>query len=55
MSEKTTSGASARTDSPTGVPAGAGRTAAIALWVLVGAALVYGVGETAVRVAALFG
>ncbi|WP_380164617.1 hypothetical protein [Jannaschia sp. R86511] len=31
------------------------RTAAIALWVLVGVALVYGVGETAVRVAALFG
>jgi hypothetical protein len=30
------------------------RTAAIALWVVVGAALVYGVSETAVRVAALF-
>ena len=31
------------------------RTAAIALWVLVGAALLYGIGETSVRVAALFG
>lgn len=30
------------------------RTAAIALWVVVGAALVYGISETAVRVAALF-
>lgn len=30
------------------------RTAAIALWVVVGAALVYGVSETAVRVAQLF-
>lgn len=34
---------------------GAERTAAIALWVVVGAALVYGISETAVRVAALFG
>lgn len=34
---------------------GAERTAAIALWVLVGAALLYGVGETSVRVAQLFG
>jgi hypothetical protein len=31
------------------------RTAAIALWVVVGIALVYGVGETTVRVAQLFG
>ena len=31
------------------------RTAAIALWVVVGAALVYGISETAVRVAQLFG
>ena len=30
------------------------RTAAIALWVIVGAALVYGISETAVRVAQLF-
>ena len=30
------------------------RTAAIALWVVVGVALVYGVSETAVRVAQLF-
>ena len=30
------------------------RTAAIALWGIVGAALVYGVSETAVRVAQLF-
>ncbi len=31
------------------------RTAAIALWVLVGGALLYGIGETGVRVAQLFG
>ena len=30
------------------------RTAAIALWVVVGVALVYGISETAVRVAQLF-
>ena len=30
------------------------RTAAVALWVVVAAALVYGVSETAVRVAQLF-
>ncbi len=30
------------------------RTAAIVLWVVVGAALVYGISETAVRVTALF-
>ena len=30
------------------------RTAAIAMWVVVGVALVYGISETAVRVAQLF-
>lgn len=30
------------------------RTAAIALWAIVGVALAYGISETAVRVAALF-
>lgn len=31
------------------------QTAAVTLWVVVGIALLYGVGETAVRVAQLFG
>ncbi len=39
----------------TGEAGTAERTAAITLWVIVGAALVYGISETAVRVAALFG
>ncbi|MFC3688947.1 MFS transporter small subunit [Aquipuribacter hungaricus] len=37
-----------------GAAEAAERTAAIALWVVVGLALAYGVSETAVRVAALF-
>ena len=31
------------------------KTAAVALWVVVGVALLYGIGETSVRVAQLFG
>lgn len=31
------------------------RTAAVALWVVVGVALLYGIGETSVRVAQRFG
>ena len=37
-----------------GAAQAAERTAAIGLWVVVGLALVYGVSETAVRVAQLF-
>jgi hypothetical protein len=44
-----------RADSAHSAGTGAAKTAAVGLWVLVSAALVYGVSQTAVRVAALFG
>ncbi|MGJ7439657.1 MFS transporter small subunit [Aquipuribacter sp. MA13-6] len=53
MNDDTTIATSSRQHSSTSEAAE--RTAAIALWVLVGAALLYGVGETSIRVAALFG
>lgn len=49
-----TAGATTHTGTHSPAAEAAERTAAIALWVVVGAALVYGVSETAVRVAQLF-